>query len=77
MHIFPNPATDLVTLGLPTATSASTTIDIYSLDGKKVFAGKTDGNSNYTFSVKDFKPGIYVVIARNGEMFYRKELAIY
>ncbi|HZK08166.1 MAG TPA: C10 family peptidase [Bacteroidales bacterium] len=77
IQLFPNPAADMVTIGLPTATSASTAITIYSLDGKKVFAGQTDGNSNYTFSVADFRPGIYIVIARSGEMFYRKELAVY
>ena len=76
MSLFPNPATDQVTISLP-ATSAKAAVTIYSLDGKKVYAGETDGTSNYTFSVADFKPGIYVVIARAGDTFYRKELAIY
>lgn len=76
MSLFPNPATDQVTITLP-ATSAKAAVTVYSLDGKKVFAGETNGNSNYTFNVADFKPGIYVVIARAGDTFYRKELAIY
>ncbi len=76
MSLFPNPATDQVTITLP-ATSAKAAVTVYSLDGKKVFAGETNGNSNYTFSVADLKPGIYVVIARAGDTFYRKELAIY
>jgi hypothetical protein len=77
ISIFPNPAAEMVSISLPATASTKAAITIYSLDGKKVFAGDADGNSDYTFSVANFKPGIYVVIVRAGDMFYRKELAVY
>ncbi|NCA86628.1 MAG: T9SS type A sorting domain-containing protein [Clostridia bacterium] len=77
MSLFPNPTANQVTLALPSTTSHRAVITVYSLDGKKVFAGETDGKLSYTFSVADFKPGIYVVIVRTGDTFYRKELAVY
>jgi hypothetical protein len=62
LSIFPNPAKDEITIALNSKTLVNPKIEIYSLEGKKVYFDKlSNQNEKITLSVKDFSKGIYLV----------------
>ena len=68
-RLFPNPATDLVTLMLPHGTDApgqEVLVDIYAMTGQRMERYRTTAG-RFTFSVRDQPMGIYLVHVRRGE----------
>jgi hypothetical protein len=79
LFIFPNPAKDQITVQLPGEIDGNSRLSIFNISGAKVFENELTGSNLNSVSVNiaDFLPGLYVVIIRNGDRFYRKELAVY
>jgi hypothetical protein len=79
MQIFPNPAKEILTISLSQTLEGESQLSIFSLSGIKVHqATISDGASrDLSIDVSALKPGLYVVMLRNGDQFYRRELAIY
>ncbi|MCF8364201.1 MAG: C10 family peptidase [Bacteroidales bacterium] len=77
---FPNPATNELNIQLSGEISGESQITIFNLSGEKVYEGFVSANANlnhYQVNISDYQPGIYVLIVRSGNEFYRKEVAIY
>lgn len=68
--IYPNPATDVITLNMPSA--EQTKIIIYSVSGNQVYSREMNG-TNLTVPVKQLPAGIYTVqISQGGNLFTHK-----
>lgn len=78
LALFPNPASDRLTIKLPGNITGESRISIFNITGAKVFeqAFTSNGSESLSMDIADFQPGLYVVIVRNGDRFYRRELAI-
>ncbi len=80
LNVFPNPATETVNIQLSKKISGFTQLSVFNMAGAKVYEqtlNATEGLNSYSINVSDYHPGLYVLIVRNGNNFYRKELAIY
>lgn len=80
INVFPNPATESVNIQLSEKISGSTQLSVFNMAGSKVHEqaiNATEGLNKVNINVSDYHPGLYVLIIRNGDNFYRKELAIY
>jgi len=79
LSVYPNPATNDMTISLSKQVAGKTQLTIFNLEGSKIFdqrVNANEGTENYTLNVSDFLPGLYVLIVRNGDDFYRQELVI-
>lgn len=80
LMVFPNPAKSELNIQLSGKISGESQISIFNLSGAKVYEGLVSANANlnhYQVNISDYQPGIYVLIVRSGNEFYRKEVAIY
>ncbi len=80
LMLFPNPASENVTVLLPKNLDEEVQITVYNITGAKVYDNSTKiGNNDESIylNVSDYQKGIYVLIVKSGEMFYRKELVVY
>jgi hypothetical protein len=78
-QLFPNPATDLVTLVLPHYTDVpgqEVMVDIYAMTGQRMGRYRTAAG-RFTFSVRDQPQGVYLVHIRRGEESEVHRLLIY
>jgi len=78
--VYPNPASDQLNIKLSGQESGVTQLSIYNLAGSKVYEQSVTTNESiqrFRLNIADYQAGLYVVIVRNGNNFYRKELAIY
>jgi hypothetical protein len=77
--IYPNPTKDMLNLKIGQALEGESQLSIFALSGVKVLNETISSGSgqNIKLNVSALKPGLYVVILRNGDDFYRRELAIY
>jgi len=68
VEVFPNPATDAVTLRLPEHLGffENLSVDLYDAFGKKQLKTVLSGNAT-TFSVEGLAPGIYQIVVRDGQ----------
>ena len=69
--IYPNPATDVITLNMPSA--EQTKIIIYSVSGNQVYSREMNG-TNLTVPVKQLPAGIYTVQISQGGTLYTHKL---
>lgn len=78
-RLFPNPATDLVTIMFPTSTDVpgqEVLVDIYAMTGQRIERYRTTAG-RFTFSVGDQPMGIYLVHIRQGEQSEVHRLLVY
>lgn len=78
--VFPNPAKDQFTMQLPSEMEGKTQVSIFSISGAKVFDNEiasASAQKHINISVDGYLPGLYVIIVRNGDQYYRKEVAVY
>lgn len=61
VKLFPNPATSLFTL----ETSKASNFRILSLDGRQLYAGKTDASGQTVFNTQWLSSGVYLVEVKN------------
>ena len=73
--VYPNPASDFVTIELNNGNLTDLRITIYDMQGKLVL-DKNVTESPVELNVKTYKPGIYKIVL-NGESTQSKSLAIY
>jgi hypothetical protein len=58
VNLYPNPASDNITITFPTSTNAS--LMIFDITGKVIFNTKLEANTtSYKMNISDFKTGIY------------------
>ena len=74
MKVYPNPASDFVTIELNNGGLSDSRIAIYDMQGKLVM-DKIFTDNTIELNVKPFKPGVYKVVV-NGESTKTKSLAI-
>lgn len=69
LHIAPNPATEQVSVSLPSGISGTVELVVYTLDGKIVQQERTQrtGSEMLRMDVHDLTPGMYLLVARNGQ----------
>lgn len=65
MTLFPNPANDKINVILPEAKNQ--TIEIYSVDGRKVMQAEID-KTNHSVNVSQLSKGIYIIQAKGTDM---------
>lgn len=56
LNIFPNPATDMVTIK---SSTGMTSIDIFNYIGQKIYTNSSLSVKEYKLNVSDFQPGVY------------------
>ena len=66
-NLFPNPVQNTVTLSLPPSGQATTVINVFDINGKKVLEKRINGNVlNQTIDVRNLAKGIYQVTLVQG-----------
>ncbi len=71
-QLYPNPASDVVSIELPTPGAAE--VLVYNSLGQKVMALAADGNSAVEFNVSSLTAGIYVLEIQQGRTGFTKKL---
>ncbi|MBK7805400.1 MAG: fibronectin type III domain-containing protein [Saprospiraceae bacterium] len=77
--VFPNPATDEITLVVPFGKYAEGILSVYDITGKVVSAQKMNGDrtlKTFTMDVSQFKAGLYMINFTSGDKSYTEKLAI-
>ena len=73
-HVFPNPASNNLTVDLEDLNGVNTTINLYDSSGKLVFEKKS--NSKLIIDVSGFSKGIYSLEISNNEHLIRRQVII-
>jgi extracellular elastinolytic metalloproteinase len=73
--VYPNPASTSVSLSI-TNEVKNATITIYDINGRKVYAKKTDLQGVFTISTKNLSTGIYVLKVNNETINFSKKILI-
>jgi type IX secretion system substrate protein len=73
MRIYPNPASDVIFMELPTWASS---LEINSLDGRQWKYLNTPEGGNYTISISDIPSGIYTIMIEGGKKVEVEQLFI-
>ncbi|MEZ5015076.1 MAG: T9SS type A sorting domain-containing protein [Chitinophagales bacterium] len=60
MQVFPNPASDLITVNVPFATESGN-IAVYDLNGALIMSDKLSGDTEYTFDISALPTGTYFI----------------
>ena len=79
LDIFPNPATDELTVQIPEEIRGATTVSFYNLLGEEILQrSMTNGEQKMVLNIKSAKlsPGVYLVKVVNGERLAMKKLVI-
>lgn len=67
IRLYPNPVTSNFTLELTGMENAGLTrLEIYSMNGLKVYTKECNGDSKQTVSVAELRPGVYFIHATTG-----------
>ena len=77
--VFPNPATNEISLVLPFGKGGEGTLSILDVTGKMMFSQKmTAGQADKTYNmdVSGFKPGLYLVYFSTGQQTFTQKLAV-
>lgn len=73
--IWPNPANGMVNVR-GTCMCKGATLELFTIEGRRVYSAAMDVRSVYQFNVSEFPKGIYVVKLSDGENVITKKLAI-
>jgi hypothetical protein len=67
LHVYPNPATDLVTLTLDAGTTGTTSVQVTDVMGQTVYTsdGLTSATTTLTIDTRAWPPGIYLITGQN------------
>jgi hypothetical protein len=79
LRIFPNPASDVVTVSIGAEHTGTGQIDILTVEGKIVRTMNvlvTPGCNMHKIDVTDFQPGIYLLQFRNNSVNYTRKLVV-
>jgi pectate lyase len=80
ISVYPNPAADLVTIGLSGLTEGTIEVDLIDLTGKStiVFSGfvSTGGTSELIVNTGTFNPGIYILRVRTRQGIFTRPVVI-
>jgi len=73
-HIYPNPATIMLTLDSLKLSDVWTTLEISNTSGSRVITRSVSGQTKVTVRVEQLPAGLYVAVLRrkNGDAFYYK-----
>ncbi len=77
--LFPNPATDQVTIDIPMEKDGSAHVSILDMTGRRVATqerGIEKGDSQFTFQLGDMIDGLYFVQVRQGEVMSTRKLVV-
>lgn len=75
LTIFPNPASDIITLNIDTKNNSALTMDIYTITGELVRAETLKQNQQQV-TISDLSNGIYLVSIKSNELTETKKLVI-
>lgn len=71
--VYPNPATNRISVELTTELSEQATVQVLNLLGKAVYSGNMESNGHLSIQLNDYEPGIYFVrVMNNGVEFSKK-----
>lgn len=66
VELYPNPASDFITLTLPARTAQPVEIEVFNIIGNKIRAEVEEiGDRQFKISVKELNPGYYLVVVRD------------
>lgn len=65
--IFPNPASERITILVPGTTTDDYTISIFDLHGRIVFKQSVEPQDLYDLAIETWQPGMYFIIFSNGQ----------
>jgi hypothetical protein len=60
LRIVPNPADDMVLVSLKDGATEVHQVQVFSMDGRQVFAGELSGSGNLAIPVKGWQDGLYI-----------------
>lgn len=75
IRLYPNPATDKITLEIPHTVAENWEMVIYDLTGKSVMSTSLISEKQEV-SIKGFTPGFYCAVLRNGQNVYTKKFVV-
>lgn len=78
MRIFPNPATDMLTISLNSDIAEPTEIVVYDIMGRKIINAvmNFDGHSPLFMDVSSFTKGVYILSAKNSHFSMTKRFSV-
>lgn len=78
INVFPNPATDIITVDYDLDANENGSFEILNLVGNKVYSQNLDGNDgSVEVSVKSFASGIYFYVLKNkGEVLTTRKMVV-
>jgi len=75
LSVYPNPATNFVTIGLTAANEQHNELSLYDIAGKEIF--HTMANTIcHTIDLSKFPPGVYTISVKTPEEIFTKKLTI-
>ena len=76
LKIYPQPATDRITIEIPMSEENSWEIKMFDLSGRIVKKGRTISGNKFAFSVNGLKQGLYIVEVSSGAKVFREKMLV-
>ncbi len=79
VKLFPNPATDEVTIQIDQSQSTEMTVSVINVNGQILFEGRSDGQqhqNNFRVNTSQFETGIYFVLVNTGQGLITEKLIV-
>ncbi|HNL07701.1 MAG TPA: T9SS type A sorting domain-containing protein, partial [Chitinophagales bacterium] len=77
VSLYPNPATDGVTIWVEAPTSTTATLQLFDVTGKLVFQNKINTNTTQYIAVDQLPKGVYYAQILTTDKQYRQELVVW
>nr|WP_317048821.1 T9SS type A sorting domain-containing protein [Flavilitoribacter nigricans] len=78
--IFPNPARELLNIGLKATTADPLSVELFDVTGRRLYVQQLEAaamaNQQFTLRVTDLTPGMYYVLLQHGRRMGSKKLII-
>lgn len=77
IKLYPNPASENITITFPTDFSFKTVVKLCDITGREILLKEIPSDeNNYTFSLKEFPVGVYVLEVHSGSEVFTKQVSV-
>ncbi len=76
LEVYPNPASNLVTVTLPSTVENSVLLEVYDLNGRLILGGQQLYTGTNTIDVSTLKNGVYLAKFTDGEQIFHRKIQV-
>ncbi|MEM1220817.1 MAG: zinc-dependent metalloprotease [Bacteroidota bacterium] len=76
VSVFPSPARDFILLETTTGNEQDLEVDLYSMDGRRLFSRKYSPNIRHRIELSSLPAGVYVLHIRQGEVQFQEKFVV-